>query len=178
MSSMYTEYFYPISHYCKVINLDEAIFDLFIPFIIALSGYIVLYFFNGNITTTNIEELLKTIITLLSILIGFTITSVAILSSTKDNLIQETERHIGRTKVNLYQLSNIFFIFAIFSEILTLIINLSMLVLLYYNVQLITAHLNFLVALNIFLVSHILFLNFRNITNFYFILHSVKSDSN
>jgi hypothetical protein len=124
---------------------------------------------------TNAVTLLNTIITLLSILVGFTISSIAILASTSEKLNQETERVIGNKKINLYQLSNIIFIFALFSEVFTLFINLSAVVLISYDVKSIIDHLNILVAINIALISHILVINMRNITNFYFIIHYVKS---
>lgn len=140
-------------------------------------GYYVLEKYQCTILATDAVELLKTVITLLSILVGFTISSIAILATTSEKLNQETERVIGNKKINLYQLSNIIFIFALFSEVLTLILNLSAVVLISYDVKSIIDHLNILVAINIVLISHILFINIRNITNFYFIFHYVKSDS-
>lgn len=174
---MYIEYLYPIEHYFKVIKKNEASFDLVLPIIITLVGCIVLYRYKGIISEDDVKGLLGTIITLLSILVGFTITSIAILTTTGENLKQETNRKIGSKVINLHQLSTIFFIFALFSEIVTLMINLSALVLIYYNMQLVTSHLNIIVAVNILLVSHILFINVRNVTNFYFMLHYVKSGS-
>lgn len=178
MRFMYVEYIYPIQHYFRIIKRNEAFFDLVLPIIIAVLGFYILSSHEGVISNTDIKELLKTIITLLAILIGFTISSIATLATTSEKLNQETKRKIGDKSINLYQLSNIFFIFALFSEIITLIINLSALMLISYNVKLLTDNLNSIVLINILLISHILFLTVRNITNFYFIhftLHSDKS---
>lgn len=177
MVIMYIEYIYLIEHYFKVIKKGEASFDLYLPIIITLIGSAILYLSHAVISEDNIKDLLQTIITLLSILVGFTIASIAILTTTTEHLNKKTERFIGDKQINLYQLSTIFFIFSLLSEILTLIIDLSALVLIFYEVKLIINHLNFFVALNILLVSHILFINIRNITNFYFIIHSSKSGS-
>jgi len=177
MSILYIEFIYPIKHYFQTIRKNEAIFDLIFPLLIGLTGYYVLEKFQCTILVTDAVDLLKTIITLLSILVGFTISSIAILATTSEKLNQETERVIGNKKINLYQLANITFIFVLFSEILTLVINLSAVVLISYDVISVIDHLNILIAVNIALISHILLINIRNITNFYFIFHYVKSGS-
>lgn len=177
MVIMYIEYIYLIKHYFKVIRKDEASFDLYLPIIITLVGSALLYFSHASISSDNTKDLLQTIITLLSILVGFTIASIAILTTAAEHLNKITERFIGKKQINLYQLSTIFFIFSLFSEIITLIIDLSALVLIFYNEKMIINHLNVIVILNVLLVSHILFITIRNITNFYFIIHSSKSGS-
>lgn len=178
MPFLYMEYIYPIMHYFKIIRKNEVIFDLVLPTIIAIIGFLIISSHAGVISNNDLKELLITIITLLAILVGFTISSIATLVTTSEKLDQKTERKIGDKFINLYQLSNIFLIFSLFSEIAALILNLSALVLISYSVKLLTNNLNILVAINILLISHILFITIRNITSFYFtqfVLHSNKS---
>lgn len=173
---LYVEFLHPIFHYSKTLKRNEAIFDLVIPF---LMGAVAAYFIYGNncsILPTSADSLFKTIITLLAILIGFTISSITILTSTGDKLENKmTERKIGNSDINLYQLTNVIFTFTLFSEIITLVFNLIAVIMISYNVSHVINHLNEFIIIDIFLLSHVLLLNVRNMSNFYFILHIVKA---
>lgn len=175
MSIVYIEFLYPIVHYFKTIRKNEAVFDLVIPIFAGIAAIIVGILYNCVITPDNANDLFKTIITLLSILVGFTISSITILTATSEKLNIDTERKIGKNSINLYQLTNVIFIFTLFSEIITLVINLIAVLLISYEITFVIDHINKIVILDVILISHILLLNIRNITNFYFILHKIKS---
>ena len=179
MKIVYHEFLFPIIDYAKTLKLNEFLFDLFLPFIIAIvAGYFIIKN-DCIILVESADSLFKTVITLLSILIGFTVSSITILASTGSRIEEKmTERKIGKTKINLFQLTNIFFTFALFSEVFTLVINLMSVIMLSYNVKIVQNHLNELVVFNLFLLSHILLLNIRNMSNFYFIMHMTTKPDN
>lgn len=176
MSEIYIEFLYPIVHYIQTIRKNEAVFDLLIPILVGIVAIFVGILCNCIITPDNANDLFKTIITLLSILVGFTISSITILFATSEKLDIGTERKIGENKINLYQLTNIIFITTLFSEIITLVINLIAVLLVSYEITFVIDHINKIVILDVILISHILLLNIRNITNFYFILHKINSE--
>lgn len=176
MELLYTEFIYPIKHYFSTIKRNELVFDILLPLIVAIiSGYAILKN-QCTITPTNASELFKTIIMLLSIFIGFTIASITILMTTRDDRLKKNIKRIKNTQINVYQLMNISFIFVLISEITTLIFNLVCVLLLSYKITLFYKYLNMATFINIFLLSHIFLLNIRNITNFYFIMFVLNKD--
>jgi hypothetical protein len=178
MHILYLEFLYPIRDYLKTLKLNEFLFDIGLPILIGtVVGYLI-FEYNCSILTTSADSLFKTVITLLSILIGFTVSSITILTSTGHKLEQiQTKRKIGKTTINLYQLTNIIFIFTLFSEIITLVINLIAVIMISYGLNIIENNLNELLILDLVLLSHVLLLNIRNMSNFYFILHINKPDN-
>jgi len=180
MKLLYTEFLLPIKHYFFTLTGKEAIFDLIIPSTLGILSFILGSWCDISINQTNSIEFIKTLITLLSILIGFSITSLTIIASTTELtgrlMTVKTERKVGNKILNLYQLMNITFIMAIFSEILTLILNLSAVLFISADVQYIINNINLIIVINIMLISHILLLNIRNVTNFYFVFHNAISE--
>lgn len=179
MRFLYLEFLLPIGHYFSTLRENEVIFDWIIPIIIGAIGFVFGLLFNISLDKSNSIEFFKTIITLLSILVGFSITSLTIISSTSKltgTLMNvPTDRKIGNTTVNLYQLMNINFIFALFSEILTIILNLGAVLLASSNIIFDIRYINLIILFNLILISHIFLINIRNITNFYFVFHKVSS---
>jgi hypothetical protein len=179
MSFLYLEFLLPIKHYFSTLNKNETVFDLIIPIIFGIIGVAIGLHLNIFIDKNNSIEFFKTLITLLSILIGFSITSLTIIASTSkltDTLMSvSTERKIGYNKINLYQLMNITFIFALFSEIFTLILNLCAVLLVSSNIILDIKYVNIIILIDIILITHIFLINIRNITNFYFVFHKASS---
>jgi len=179
MSFLYTEFLLPIRHYFSTLNKNESIFDLIIPVIFGAVGFAIGLIFNISIDKNDSVEFFKTLITLLSILIGFSITSLTIIASTSklaDTLMSvQTERKIGYTTINLYQLMNITFIFALFSEIFTLVLNLCAVLLVFSNMTSEIRYINLIILIDVVLISHVFLINIRNITNFYFVFHKTSS---
>lgn len=178
MSFLYLEFLLPIKHYFSTLNKNETVFDLLIPVILGIIGFAIGVSLNVFIDKDNSIEFFKTLITLLSILVGFSITSLTIIASTSkltDTLMSvSTERKIGYTKINLYQLMNITFIFALFSEIFTLILNLCAVLLVSSNIILDIKWINIIILIDIILIAHIFLMNIRNVTNFYFVFHKAS----
>ncbi|ADE37479.1 hypothetical protein [Methanohalophilus mahii] len=172
---IYLEFTYPIEHYFTVATREEKIWDIVLPLIFGAIGYFLIIYFDFTIPTKNIDQLFPSVIILLSILIGFTISTVTILANSRDELKVETDRIIEEVKINLYQLMNIWFIITLFSEIIALVFNMVILLLASYGVPLVTNNINLIIAINIYLISQVLLLNVRNITNFYFILHGIPN---
>lgn len=180
MRFLYLEFLLPIKHYFSTLKEDEAIFDLVIPLIFGVIGLALGLFLNISIDKNDSIEFFKVLIMLLSILVGFSITSLTIIASTSkltDTLMSvQTGREIGYTKINLYQLMNITFIFALFSEIFTLILNLCAVLLISFDIIIIHRCVNLIMLIDIMLISHIFLINIRNITNFYFVFHKASSN--
>lgn len=170
MKILYTEFSYPIEHYFSTVESNEFIFDILLPFIISSVAAVVLFTKQGTIVPSDASEFFKTVITLLSILVGFTISNITILAATSDKLTILSTKKIKNKQVNLYQLMNINFIFVLFSEVATLIINLISVLLISYSIGFFEDNINWIIIIDIFLLSHIFLLNIRNITNFYFVL--------
>jgi len=167
----YFEFLLPIADYFKTLKFNEFIYEILVPFAVAVVVYFKLLcppFISG------ISEYFSSILTLLAILIGFSIASLTIFASNSSSNIEDlkeamSERKIKGEKISLFRLIIITFIFALIMEFVGLIFNLS------YGLLFKTGHFkNFIeeyYAINIFLLLHIFLLNIRNITNFYFIFY-------
>jgi len=166
---IYIEFHIPIRDYLSILTWKEAFFDLIIPLIVAIVSYC--FIFN----CANIDKLATftgLVINFLAILIGFSITSLTILSSESGNSFEtlkkyDSKRNIGNKPITGYQLILITFICVILVEFITLAYNLTY-YLLWVN-GFLTSYVRIIIAINIFLMLHIIMLNIRNITNFFFI---------
>lgn len=166
---LYIEFLFPIGDYFRTLNLKESVYEIFTPGVAAIIVYFKLL---RPPVISGISEYFSSILTLLAILIGFSIASVTVLATNSSSNVEElkktmTERKIGGEKVSLFRLIIITFIFALLIELFSLIFNLT------YGLLYKTGHLKWLIeeyyAVNVFLLLHIFLLNIRNITNFYFI---------
>jgi len=176
MAILYTEFLYPIKHYFKTLKDSEAVFDLVIPIIVGFIGGIIGLHYGYSILSKDAADFFSTIITLLSILVGFTISSIAIIATSHNGINIPTKRSAGGNTLTLYQLMNITFIYTLFAEIFSLLFNIAAVLLIKYNVGWAINHVNLLIVINIVLIVHIILLNIRNVTNFYFVFHSMNSD--
>lgn len=178
MAIIYIEFLYPITHYFKTLKSNEATFDLGVPLAVGIVGYIIRYHYGYSILPVDAAGFYSTIITLLAILIGFTISSITIIATTHQKISIPTERSVGDTNLTLYQLMNTVFIYTLFAEIFTLVFNIAAVLSTAYNVNWALDNINLLIVTDIALIAHILLLNIRNITNFYFVFHRMNSDEN
>lgn len=165
----YLEFLHPIRDYFATLKINEIIFDIALPLIASSIFYI---FLSVEINSEKIVTFVGYIINLLAILIGFSITSVTIISSESGNKFDalrqiDTDRLIGGRKISLHQLILINYIFVIIIEFIALIYNIFYYLLWISNC--LVCHKRILLTLSIFLLLHIVLLNIRNITNFYFI---------
>ncbi len=165
----YLEFFIPIRDYFVTIKFKEFSFEWIMPFILS----ILLYF--TIIPNLSLEKMLNFngyLINALAILIGFSITTITILSTSSNKNIDKlkdklSERNINHKVISLYQLIFITFSFVLFMEFFAIIFNLTYYSL--YSASYVKSYSKFLFSINIFLMLHIIFLNLRNIANFYFI---------
>lgn len=166
---LYLEFLIPIKDYFIVLKSHECIFDWGIPLIFSTLSYFLCI---KGLSLKNKIDFNGYVINFLAILIGFSITCITILfTSDSENVKQlrnsDTERKIGNKKINLFQLIFITFSFVLIMEFLTLV---SILIydLIYISEERHRFSSLFFVA-NILLLSNIIALNIRNISNFYFI---------
>ena len=153
---IYLEFLQLVKDYFATLRKNEFLFEWGIPMVVS----VIFYFSKTNLQGFSI------IINVLAILIGFSITTIAILSSSKNmNKLKEilSERKIGGQRITLYQLMMITFSFMLFIEIFLLFYNL---ILKFFTISI---HFRILYSLNIFFITQILLLNLRNMTNIYFI---------
>jgi hypothetical protein len=171
----YLEFLYPITDYFRTLKWKEAYFELAFPLLIAILAYCL------SITTFNFDKLgsfIGYIINFLAILIGFSITAVTILSSESGRRFEmlqrtETKRNIGKKPISTYQLILITFIYVILVEFFTLAYNLAYY--LFLMNTLFQSYYRLIIGINIFLMFHVIMLNIRNITNFYFIFWKIEN---
>ena len=121
---VYGEWLIPIVHYYKVIKKNEMIFEVAIPVIIAIFSTL-LYTLNNNIiiAINKLEEMLPNV---LAILIGFTISCIAMLTSADLNQIPalkfETDRRVKQNeKITLHRLMLINFTYSLIIQVFFLI---------------------------------------------------------
>jgi hypothetical protein len=166
---LYLEFLYPITDYFRTLKRNEAYFELAMPLICAI---LVNLFILTNINLEKLGSFIGYIINFLAILVGFSITAVTILSSESGQRFEilrkmETDRKIGNKPIHGYQLILITFIYVILVEFFTLAYNL-----IYYLSWMngiFISYYKIIISINIFLMFHVIALNIRNITNFYFI---------
>ncbi|MBI9069955.1 MAG: hypothetical protein JEY94_00055 [Melioribacteraceae bacterium] len=166
---LYLEFLIPLKDYLVTLKLKEIIYEWMIPIGISVYSY---YCFFPCLSKQNFLDFNGYVINALAILIGFSITCITILStSNNENIVwlkkKESERKIGNKNISLYQLIFITFSFVLFMEVFTLLFNLIYFLVFSSNLSLGSE--NELFALNTTLVLNIVFLNIRNISNFYFI---------
>lgn len=165
----YLEFLIPLKDYFCSLSFKEFLFEWVIPLIVSI---ILFYTILPKINLTIILNFNGYLINALAILIGFSITTITILSTSSNKNIdhlkeKKSARIIDGRKISLYQLVFINFSFVLFIEFFAIIYNL--LFYLIFSASCLTDYSHILFSINIFIVSHIVLLNIRNIANFYLI---------
>jgi hypothetical protein len=176
---IYLEFLIPIKDYWATLKTREVIFDWLIPLVAA--SFIYVFVLKNSNYTDSIKQFNGYIITLLGILIGFSMTSITLLvTSNGKNIerLQETptdERRIGKQLINLYQLVLINFVFVLMVEIFSLLINL-----IFSLVDTVSDKPKeiwmYFYAVNVFLLLNIVLLTIKNTTNIYFVFLANKKN--
>jgi hypothetical protein len=169
---IYLEFLIPIHDYLVTIKRREVVFDWVIPLLLG----ILIYFFvlKGSKYTDSIKQLNGYIISLLGILIGFSITSITLLVTSSNKNVEELQlkpsdnRKIGTQVINLYQLILINFTFVLMVEVFTLAINLIYALVDASGTKM-ADYWTIFYTLNTFLFSSIILMSVRNTTNIYFV---------
>ena len=165
----YTEFLLPIKDYFSTLKLNEFIFEWFVPGL--LSVLIYLYIID-TLKPETIKQINGYVINCLAILIGFSVTCLTILSTNSSKNVEDlkdvySERYIDGHKVSLHQLIIINFIFLLVIEFFNLIYNLSFVI--FVNTSFATKYMAEFYSFSIFITAHVIFLNVRNVTNFYLV---------
>lgn len=172
---MYLEFLILICDYFRTLRnkFHYVLFEWIFPFTISL----VCFFLIKNCMVRNIAtDFFSTGVTLLGILIAFSITVLTILTTNSSSNIEEikktnTECKIGKRIITLYELLLINLSYSVIVEILLLILNIC-LPLIWINFY--DGGIKFFLVVDVLLICHILFLILRNTTDFYFILFKKK----
>jgi hypothetical protein len=173
---MYLEFLLLIADYFRTLKWRCLIFEWVLPLLIGVVAYLL-------VAEPAAKDLAKkfddTAVTLLGVLIGFSITVITIMHTSSNKNIEEikgveTEYKIGTQPLYLFHLILINLTYSVILEVLCLICNLCLLLVW----DKIDAHISkILLSINLFFILHILLLNLRNITDFYFILFKGQSQS-
>lgn len=171
----YFEWLILVIDYFKSIGLKEKIFDVVVPFGAGCIVSIICMIY-GKIDFAT-KQLADVLISLISILIGFSVMLVTLLLTSGGRGIEElkqkkTDKIIHNEKVSLFQKLHIQFTFSLICEILLLIIILS-----YYFFITITNigyWQMFFLIIFISMTLNILLSIFRGIVNVYFVYYGTK----
>lgn len=166
-------FFAPIRHYFKTLNRYEFRYEILLPLVISL----LFYFFFLKDGSFGISKFTNFIFTFIAILIGFSITTITLLTASSNRNIEgtqayETDRKLGKNRLSLYQLTLVTFTYCLFMEFVILLFNLSFVLL--FHLFPLNGRVNIYYAINIFLIAHVILLLYRNITCLYFIF--IKDD--
>jgi hypothetical protein len=173
---LYFEYIHPINDYFRTIKLNEIIFEWVLPFAITAPIY---KYILPDLEGAHIGTVCGYIINFLAILIGFSVTCLTILSSASSESIdklkkKESHRSLHNKKISLYHLIVINFIFLLVMEFFNLFFNLG-----FFLFSSKISNIGFLpefFSVSIFITCHVIFLNIRNVTNFYFVFSRVPEE--
>jgi hypothetical protein len=166
---MYLEFLLLIGDYFRTLGWRIWIFEWLIPFGIGVAAYFLIDKNNANELAIKFND---SAVALLGVLIGFSITVITILHTSNNKNIEEikafkTEYKIGKQQLFLFHLILINLTYSVVLEVLCLVCNLCLA--LFWD-RLDNQVTTTLLCINLFFILHILLLNMRNITDFYFIL--------
>jgi len=168
---MYLNFIFVPIDYFKTIGWRVFVFEWVLPMILSCMIY---YSFYKGVSSYSFNDYINKIISLESILVGFSITSVTFLTTAGNRNIEDLKKketkkvHYGKP-LFLMDLIIINFSFSLFLEILILISNLIFpLLLLGKSISFQTEIVLF--SINIFFVLQNLFLNLRNLVDLYLAL--------
>lgn len=170
---IYGQWIILIEHYFKTLKCNEFIYEIVIPLISACS---VSYIYNEvGLDIQALSELRGMLPTAISVLIGFTIMAITLLSASESNTITNIKNresqasYLNGKLISIYKLMLIMFSYALIVEIffLLVIFFVSFLINIYTFSMLVMICL----FLEIFLLLHILLLIVRSVTSLYLVLY-------
>jgi hypothetical protein len=165
---IYLEFLFPIKDYLSSLKIKEAFFDGVFPAGIAVILHHILIRY---LSFDKINQFSTQLISLLAILIGFTITSVTILVASSSKSIEalkktSAKRFINRKEISLYKLILGNMTFVLLGELFSLALTIVFYLMTLKNGN--SNSIRIIFSIIIFLIIHIILLNLRNVTNFYF----------
>jgi len=168
---MYLEFLLLITDYFRTLSFRIVLYEIIVPMLVSLAIFFLLFFGENLIGFSDFNQ---SVLTLLGVLSGFSITIITILNTSNSNNIEEIKKRmtvyqIGNKKISLFVLLIINFTYSVVVELLLIIVCL------FYPFLIANVDMNFNFKLGCFsllcgVVVHILLLTIRNLTDFYFIL--------
>lgn len=167
---IYTDWKYPIKHYWTVLKGPEKCYEIIAPIIISIICIIICWLYDGILPS--ILKLRDLLPSALSILIGFTITSITMLVSNESasiKVIKEkktNDRTINGEVISLYQWLLILFIYVLIAQSGLLLLSFLSVII----ARIVGNSCILLVVLGVetFFLLHIVFLLIRCISYIYF----------
>ena len=170
MKYCYTDFAFAILDYFSVINGKEFIFEWVVPLLVAIASY---FFVQNNVVVQSSSNFLSNFLSILTnlfaILVGFTIATVAIFTTTDAKKIETldklSDREIRGKRIPWYRFIYVNLIYSAVAGIFMLILTLLS--------QLLTLVLRDEIIISILVMGalHSLLLSLRNTTNMYFIFY-------
>lgn len=170
---VYGQWVILIEHYFKILKRNEFTYEIGIPFV---SACLASYIYNEmGLDVQALSKLREMLPTAISVLIGFTIMAITLLSASESNTITNIKNRESKASylngklISIYKLMLIMFSYALIVEIffLLVIFFVSFLINIYSFSMLVMICL----FLEIFLLLHILLLIVRSITSLYLVLY-------
>ena len=170
---LFVDYFRTLKH------RRDALADWLFP--ILIGAWVFIKNIESNSLITHAKELCSSYLSLLGVLLGFSIAITTLLiSGTSKNLDEikekETKILISGKPISLFNLLLINYSYSVVVEAILIIVNI--IVPIFIDIHTSLSFINIIISINTTLVSHILFLTIRNTTNFYFIIFKDIKDDN
>ena len=170
---LYLEFLIPVKDYLFTLKLKEFIFDWAIPVMLAILAYI--FILKPATFTKETNDFAGQILSVLGVLLGFSIASVTLLLTSTSQTIEQLKntlaegRKIGGMPISVYQLTLITFNILLFAEISGTLINLMYGLVASVDTDFREASWKAFYAFDCFLITQVLALNIRNTTNMYMV---------
>jgi hypothetical protein len=170
-AKIYGEWLIPVVDYYKTIKRNERNFEIITPLFISIITTTIYFFYGDSLRA--LMKLRDILPNALAILIGFTISCITILVSSDNETIRilkttDSDNRFVRNKlISMYQWMLINFVYI-------LIIQVFLLTFIFFVAFVLQIHKselfkNFSLVVEVYSILHILLLQIRNITNFYFV---------
>lgn len=170
---MYMEFRYPLKDYFSALGWREGFFDLGVPLILVIgTNYAIVG--GSTVPEESLKDLVTMMINVVTILIGFSITALAVLASGGSENIETLKQTLHKSKkiegarATLYQLLVVQICFSLMAEILALLFGVAVLV--FAKSEIVETKVNWLYLSSLYFFLHIVLLNIRSVTNFYFVM--------
>ncbi|SEA76673.1 hypothetical protein [Pedobacter hartonius] len=169
---MNIEFVLLIIDYFRAIKRRDILSDWVLPLILSIL-YFILNRTNSQISST-INSLVDNSISLLGVLVGFSIAVITLLITASTANIDEIKK-ITACRISQYRTVSVFdvmiitYTYSVIMEVFLIIFNLF-LSSFNFNNEIYTLKANLIASIDALLILHVLFVTIRNVTNFYFIL--------
>lgn len=168
---MYSEFFIAIFDYFSSLRRNLVVYEIVLPLGMS-TGLFFILFEIGDLSS--ISDYMNNVLTLLGVLVGFSITIITILTTGTSKNIEKIKEHktdvkIGGRTISLFELLLVNFTYSVVLEILLIIAHLiTPIILSNFKLPLVIKLIGFSLLFGCFI--HVLLLTLRNLVNFYLIL--------